>query len=221
MNAKLIKSYLFDITSIKEKDFDRLLLGVKKYRKDKIEKLALKQSKYLSLAVELLIKKACDDFGINYLEEEIIINEFGKPSFKNSKYFFNTSHSGKYALCVISNVEVGCDIEEIKEYKEKIAKRVFTDKENNYIELSDDKDDMFYRLWTLKESYMKCVGRGFNIVMSSFELDSKDNNIIVKGNDNYQFFEQKFDNYRISFCLNISSKEKEKYEHSISLISLN
>ena len=42
--------------------------------------------------------------------------------FKNSKYFFNTSHSSKYALCVISDREVGCDIEEIKEYKEQTGK---------------------------------------------------------------------------------------------------
>ena len=220
MSVPKIKSYLFDITSINEKDFDRLLLGVKQYRKEKIEKLSLKQSKYLSLAVELLIKKACDDFGIDYLNEEFFINEFGKPSFKRSKYFFNTSHSGKYALCVISDIEVGCDIEEIKEYKEKIAKRVFTDKENKYIEISNDKNDMFYRIWTLKESYMKCIGKGFNLAMSSFELDSKDNDIIVKGKENYQFLEQKFDNYRISFCLNISNKDKEQYKHSISLIKI-
>ena len=214
-----IKSYLFDVSSLNDDSFNKLILSVKKYRRDKIEKLGLKESKYLSLGVELLIRKACEDFGINYLDEEIVIGKYGKPSFKNSKYFFNTSHSGKYALCVISDVEVGCDIEEIKDYKQRVAERFFTEKENNYLELSKDKDDLFYRFWTLKESYIKCIGKGFGLSLNSFEMDNKGNDIVIKGNDNYSFIEQKFDGYRISICL--KTKEKEKYLHNTSLIQFN
>ena len=168
MSDKIIKSYLFDVSSLNDDSFNKLLLSVKKYRREKIEKLALIESKYLSLGVELLIRKACEDFGIDYLSEEIVIGEYGKPSFKNSKLFFNTSHSGKYAFCVISNVEVGCDIEEIKEYKPRVAERFFTEKENNYLSLTNDKDGLFYRLWTLKESSVKCIGKGFGMSLYDF-----------------------------------------------------
>ena len=215
----MLKGYLFDISSLNEETFSRLLLSVKQYRRDKIDKLALKNSKYLSLGVELLIRKACEDFGIDYLSEEIVINEYGKPSFKNSKYFFNTSHSGKYALCVISDVEVGCDIEEIKEFKARVAERFFTDKEKLYLEVAPDKNDMFYRIWTLKESYIKCIGKGFGLSLNSFEMDNNGNDVIIKGNDNYSFIEQKIDGYRISICL--KTKEKEKYLHNTSLIQFN
>ncbi len=211
-----IKSYLFDITSLNDESFNRLLLSVKQYRRDKIDKLALKNSKYLSLAVELLIRKACEDFGIDYLKEEIAIGEYGKPSFKNSKYFFNTSHSGKYALCVISDVEVGCDIEEVKEYKPRVAERFFTEKENQYLELSNDKKDLFYRFWTLKESYVKCIGKGLGISLNSFEMDNKDGNVVVNGKYEYIFIEQDHDGYKISICL--KTKEKEKYLHNTTLI---
>ena len=211
-----IKSYLFDISSLDEVSFNKLLLSVKKYRRDKIEKLSLKESKYLSLGVELLIRKACEDFGISYLDEEIVIGEYGKPSFKHSKYFFNTSHSGKYAICVISDVEVGCDIEQIKEYKPRVAERFFSEKENNYLSLTNYKDGLFYRLWTLKESYIKCIGKGFGMSLNDFELDNKDNDIIIKGKDNYSFLEQSYDGYQISICLN--TKEKDKYLHNTSLI---
>ena len=220
MDNPRIKSYMFDISSIDEESFNKLLNSVKKYRKEKIDKLGNIDAKYLSLAVELLIKKACEDFEIDYLNEEIVFNENGKPSFKNSKYFFNTSHSGKYALCVISDKEVGCDIEEIKEYKEKVAKRFFTNKENEYLDLTNDKDGLFYRLWTLKESHVKCIGKGLTIPLNSFELSNSSNNVIIKGKDNYQFFEFNHDNYQISICLNINEKEKEKYQHSTSLIKL-
>ena len=216
MSKPHLKAYLFDTSTLDEQIFARLLLGVKKYRRDKIDKLSLQKSKYLSLGVELLIRKACEDFGIDYLSEEIVLNEYGKPSFKNSNYYFNTSHSGKYALCVISDVEVGCDIEEIKDYKPRVAERIFTAKENYYIELSSDKADMFYRLWTLKESYLKCIGKGFIEPIHLVELDNNDNDIIIKGKDNYHFLEQKHDGYRISVCL--KTKEKEKYELNTSLI---
>ena len=219
MSDKNIKSYLFDVSSLNDDSFNKLLLSVKKYRREKIEKLALKESKYLSLGVELLIRKACEDFGIDYLSEEIVIGEYGKPSFKNSKFFFNTSHSGKYALCVISNVEVGCDIEEIKEYKPRVAERFFTEKENNYLSLTNDKDGLFYRLWTLKESYIKCIGKGFGMSLNDFELDNNDNDRIIKDKDNYSFLEQTYDGYQISICLN--TKEKEKYLHNTSLIQFN
>lgn len=214
-----IKSYLFDVSSLNDDSFNKLLLSVKQYRREKINKLALKESKYLSLGVELLIRKACEDFGIDYLNEEIVIGEYGKPFLKYSKLFFNTSHSGKYAFCVISDVEVGCDIEEVKEYKERVAKRFFTEKENNYLELSNDKDDLFYRFWTLKESYIKCLGKGFGLGLNSFEMDNKENDVVIKGNDSYSFIEQKFDGYRISICL--KTKEKEKYLHNTSLIQFN
>ena len=213
-----IKSYLFDISSLNEESFSRLLLGVKKYRREKIDKLSLQKNKYLSLGVEILIKKACEDFGIDYLNEDIIFNEYGKPAFKSSKYFFNTAHSGKYAFCVVSDIQIGCDIEEIKEYKERVAERFFSEKERKYIEISPNKDEMFYRLWTLKESYLKCIGTGLSTALNSFELDNDGNNVIIKGQKDYQFIEVKYDNYRIAYCLKISDKEKEKYQHDISLI---
>lgn len=214
-----IKTYLLDITSIGE-NFSNLLSGVKKYRQEKIQKLTLKENKLLSLGVELLIKKACLDFGIDYENLEIVFNESGKPYFKNSKYFFNTAHSGKYAICVISDKEVGIDIEEIKDFKEKVAERMFTKREQQYIGICPDKEDMFYRLWTLKESYSKCIGKGLNISFNSIELSGEDNKIVVNEDKTYQFYEQKYENYRIAWCLKAPINEREKYLSSLSVITL-
>ena len=67
-----IKTYLLDISSISDESFNNLLTNVKQYRRDKISSLTLKSSKFLSLAVELLIKKACLDFDIDY--EKLFFN---------------------------------------------------------------------------------------------------------------------------------------------------
>ena len=216
----MIKTYLLDINQINEKNFDVLFSSIKVYRQEKITKLSGKSMKFLSLGVELLIKKACDDFGINYDNVEINFNEFGKPFFKNEKYFFNTSHSGKYAICVISDKEVGIDIQEIKEYKEKVAKHCFSKKELQYVELSKDKADMFYRIWCLKESYSKCIGTGLGNDLNKLEVGGVDKDVYVNDDKNYQMYENRFDNYRIAWCVNVSCNMKEKYSSSISLIDL-
>lgn len=221
MDKPIIKSYLFDITSLDDATFNELLSRVKKYRREKIEKLSIKKNKYLSLAVELLIIKACKDFGLDYLEEEIIFNESGKPAFKSGKYYFNTAHSGDFALCVISNIEVGCDIEKIKENRPRVAERVFSLYENQIINISPNPAETFYRIWTLKESYMKCIGKGFNIPMNSFEMDLSENDVVVKGNKDYQFIEQKYNDYRIAFCFKIKQEDKDKYIQSTTLIKIN
>ena len=77
---------------------------------------------------------------------------------------------------------------------------------------------MFFRIWTLKESYMKCIGKGFAEPISSFELGFKDNDIVIREKDEFHFIESKYDNYRISICL----KTKEKYDlPNISFIEFN
>lgn len=219
MNSPIL-TYILDTSFINKDVFDKLIIGIKDYRKEKIEKLSMFDTKCLSLGVEILIKKACEDFQIDYNSLEIKFNENGKPYFKNSKYFFNTAHSGKYAICVISDKEVGIDIEEIKDYKAKVAERCFTPLENKYIEVTNDKVDLFYRLWTLKESYVKCIGSGLCISLNSFSLVAKDNNIVIEGKDNYQFYEKKFENYRIAWCVNVNFNEKEKYVSTIKVLSL-
>jgi len=219
MDFKKIQTYLLDISSINDDNFNELLRVVKEYRKNKINMLMMKDSKYLSLGVELLIKKALIDAGLDYEKTEIIFNEFGKPYLKDGNLFFNTSHSGKFAICVIADKEVGIDIQEIKDLKTKIAERYFTKKENQYIDISDDKDDMFYRIWSLKESYSKCVGKGLSLPLNSYELSNIDNNIVIDGKDDYQFFEQKFDNYRIAWCINTTLEDKDNYNSSIKLVS--
>ncbi len=88
--------------------------------------------------------------------------ENGKPYLENSDVYFNISHSGNMVLCSISEYETGCDIEKIKDYNPKIAKRFFTEKETNLLENKDTEDYIFARLWTLKESILKKSGRGIS-----------------------------------------------------------
>lgn len=90
------------------------------------------------LAAWLLLYQALKEWGVS--EEKINIDgaycygEHGKPMRKDGEVCFNLSHSGKYVLCAVSETEIGCDIEKVKEVKWKIAKRFFSEEEYDFLE---------------------------------------------------------------------------------------
>ena len=91
----------------------------------------------------------------------------GKPVFPGSDHalHFNFSHSGNLALCAISDEQaVGVDIEKICFIAEAapIALRCFSREEQIEYDCAtlEEKQRMFYRIWTRKEAVLKWNGRG-------------------------------------------------------------
>ena len=107
---------------------------------------------------------------------EIKIEERGKPYFQDrSLPRFSISHSGEYVVCALSKHEVGCDIQ-IMEGKDsdrtlKIGKRFFSEREFLDMERAEDPQDYFYRIWTIKESYIKALGEGLSLPLDSFYVE--------------------------------------------------
>ena len=56
---------------------------------------------------------------------------------------------------VLSDCEVGCDIEKNANAPLEVAEHYFYHSELAYIKAAKNKDKAFFTLWTLKESYMK------------------------------------------------------------------
>lgn len=106
------------------------------------------------------------DYGIEAFSLKYGENE--KPYLKEHSVFFNISHSGDYVICSLSQSEIGCDVQTVGEYKEKIAKRYFTDKEKEILDKSENPNEDFTKLWTLKESVLKKTGEGISGGLSSF-----------------------------------------------------
>ena len=82
-------------------------------------------------------------------------------------------------MCGIGDAEIGIDVEKYKVIGADIAKRCFSREENNAIlsAPSQNRLKLFYEFWTLKESYVKAVGKGLNISLKSFYFKLKDNSI--------------------------------------------
>lgn len=121
------------------------------------------------LLSELLIQKAIiEKTGIE--NAAIRRNEYGKPYLQGVKDFhFNLSHSGDYVVIAVSERHVGIDIEKKVKVDYRIAKKFFGEKEVQEILTSSeeqDRVDAFCRIWTLKESYVKAIGKGLSIPFS-------------------------------------------------------
>lgn len=112
----------------------------------------------------------------------------GKPYIDNSNIFYNISHKNKMVGLIISDSEVGLDIEYLDTEnikRESILKYFFTEKERESITTNED----LLTLWTKKESYIKLNG---GMLRDAIGLDINNTNVI--------FDTFKLDNYIITIC---------------------
>lgn len=132
----------------------------------------------------------------------------GKPYLKNGDVFFSISHSGKYVICCISESEIGCDIEEIRDYNPKVGKRFFTPKEYELLSNKETEDILFAKLWTLKESILKKEGTGISGGLDTYCFADYigEESFTAYGCD---FYSCRSGDYMISVCCEKSDKEKE------------
>lgn len=124
-------------------------------RREKFEKLKQKRDKENCVVSYLLLKKALKNFDIESFET--VIGENGKPFLKDRKnIFFNISHTASGVAVVADKKPVGIDIQDILEAKNAVIERCFSDGEKEIIFSSPSPEKEFTRLWTLKESAVKC-----------------------------------------------------------------
>lgn len=140
-------------------------------RRKKIDGYRMKKDKMLSLGAGILIDKGLEKFGLREANVRIAEKMHGKPYFPDyPDIHFNVSHSKKMVVAVFADVEVGCDIEYVDSVDLKIAERFFCKPEYEFImgHQEQERKEAFYRIWTIKESFMKAVGSGMTLPMDKF-----------------------------------------------------
>ena len=124
---------------------------------------------------------------------------------------FNISHSGDFVALALSDSEVGCDIQEIRPYNPKVAKRNYCPDETAYIENRFNKDESFIRLWALKESVLKFDGSGIAGGLSNYDFSPYicDESFSAFG---CNFFVRKIENTYFALChKNVQSEIETMY----------
>lgn len=90
----------------------------------------------------------------------------GKPDIEKLPLHFNLSHSGRLAVCGISDQVLGVDIQEMRSGgHRRLWERFFTEEEKGLLRRcgsAEEEEMLFYRFWTAKEAYGKLTGRGLS-----------------------------------------------------------
>ncbi len=187
-----------------ESDLQKLYLSASAQRQLKTDKIRKPEDKKLSLLAEHLLRIALKEEGIT--DFKIIKGEHGKPYIENESIFFNLSHSGNVCICALSDKEIGCDVERVKKANMKVAKRFFSPEEFEALENAEEseKDDLFFRIWTMKESFIKAVGTGLGMPLTSFCVDLSAYTPFISYSSDERPFQLKeyklIDGYKISLC---------------------
>jgi 4'-phosphopantetheinyl transferase len=207
--------------------FDSAFLLLPLYRREKIVRLKNDMDKCRSLTAGLLLNYAIGQFLSNCNADSmkeisvnqaiksynadynypVAVSENEKPYFPEMpNLFFNLSHAGDYAVCIVSDKPCGIDIEGSRKIKTSVAKRFFTENEYGWINKACDtakQEERFFKLWTLKEAYSKMTGLGIAKEISNIEFlpDSADKGPIFaqqQKNDKLWILQKELRGYFIS-----------------------
>jgi len=177
--------YIFDeVDSITDDIPKNMISLLSKDRYDKVQKLGTPLKKKASAAVYLLLRLALIEiYGIDEtVEFEYTLN--GKPILRDYPHiYFNLSHSKNTAACVVSDFEVGVDIQHITPPSDRVAKKVLTKSEYAAFKKSTSPDRFFCKLWVIKESYLKKTGQGLLTDLSDLSTENVTNKTIIEGNN--------------------------------------
>ena len=175
-------------------------------RREKVDRLRFKKDQQLSLGAELLLRHALRCEGLGGVPLEFTYGAQGKPYLKDGGVYFSLSHSGEYVLCALAPCEVGCDVEKITPIDLNIARRFFFRSEYADIaaqEAAEAQSELFFRYWTLKESFLKATGLGMKLPLGAFEIVRGAELTVRQLVDTRQYRFAEFDDlsgYRCALC---------------------
>ena len=186
--------------------FEAHLKNTPVFRQEKINRLKFRKDKNLSLGAWIVCSYALKQEGINLSDAGFEYDKSGKPYLKNlPDIHISLSHSESIALCAISDERVGLDAEFVSDFNEGICKRFFSKKERDYVLSCSDsalKRERFFRIWVLKESYVKFTGKGIG-GFCDFDIDAESDEILM--NNKYGicscfFSELSIPGYKAAVC---------------------
>lgn len=89
---------------------------------------------------------------------------------------FNLTHSGQMAAVAVADCPVGIDVERVRAMPDllAVASRFFAPAEAAEVQAAPEPErtSMFFRIWTRKEAFVKCVGDGLYMPLDSFRVSS-------------------------------------------------
>lgn len=105
-------------------------------------------------------------------DQHFEFNRQGKPFLRERPdLHFNISHSLPWVMVALSRDPIGVDVERMRPRSSllALAERYFSPPEQELIHAAPDPVEMFYRIWTFKEAWLKAEGLGITVELSSWD----------------------------------------------------
>ncbi|MEW4309704.1 4'-phosphopantetheinyl transferase superfamily protein [Rossellomorea marisflavi] len=155
--------------------YERFISSVDHRKRERIKAFKRDVDRKRSLVGDVLIRSMVSDGVIPNEMLKYEYNDHGKPRFVDMENsHFNLSHAGEWVVAVVDSSPVGIDIEQMSDVDyEGIARSFFHRDEVRWLLTQDTflKREAFYILWTLKESFIKAIGKGLFIPLDSFSVE--------------------------------------------------
>ena len=228
----MLKIYVADLSPLENTQiYENVYNSLPESRRNKADRVKPVEGKRESIGAAWLLKYSLRSMGRENLMDRIVVDESGKPGFDLSalqdmegSLYFNLSHTRGMAMCVLSSEPVGCDIQIMNRNSIKIAKRFYTEQEklyvfeglhndfeNDLIDINELEEDIrenicsrFYRVWVMKEAYVKLTGEGLSRDFGSF--------CVFDGDVHFHEFmlpkTQGLPDYSASYCCAVCSNTK-------------
>lgn len=199
-----MKIYCVNIKNIENHQFIDWFEQMSDKRKNAVNRMVIEQKRKLRIAADALCRRAISDY-CGIAPEDIVFEhgKKGKPYAKGLPVYFNISHSGDYAVCAVSDCEIGIDIEKIKPVNMRTAEKFATDGEKEYIYSCKNG---FFEIWTLKEAYFKCIGTGLGKEIKNVCFEVSQNGIVCSESGYECLFYEIDKNYICSVCKKTAHK---------------
>lgn len=171
--------YLTDASGLPDPRADeRLLAALPSWRKERALRPLSAEKRKEALGAGLLLEQVFRAHG--WSAEEIFTDPGGKPLHPGTA--FSLSHSGGKVALALGNGRIGCDLERLRAVPERVA-ALFSARERAFLEEETERGDRtraFFRLWTMRESYLKLTGEGLS-ALKSVEADARSQTIYRAG----------------------------------------
>lgn len=183
----MIKLYFAKITDFTQADYTRVYSLLDCAIKTKIDHKKSDYKKMQSLAGWLLLYRGADEL-YGKTRFNITFNEFGKPLCDFC--FFSISHCNERVVCAFSDQAIGVDIQKISAVKPREIYKFFNEKENFYVNQSNDSlSERYIEIFTKKEAAVKMLGLS---LMNAASIDTFSNE--------FHFETQSEDDFIFSVC---------------------
>lgn len=182
-----------------------------RFRQQKAQRLLRMEDRLLSVGVWIVLKETLGQSGFDCNKLSFETSKNGAVCVKDSlgaDIHTSLSHSGNIVLAAVSDSPVGADVQKCTDFSFDIMQKFYTAREREAVTsaVNDyEKKNLFFRIWTLKESYVKLTGKGI-AGFGECEMLPQKNVFITGGAQKLKFEEFEIPNYKAAVCMSFENK---------------